>query len=89
MWYGMDLLIDTYGTFIGATGERITLSMPGPLPPVPKGRTRRPKDALTNRTRIKKEYPIRRLDKIVILRPSSISMHAVELALEHEEDIVA
>ena len=38
--------------------------------------------------RITKEYPIRRLSKIVILRPSSISTHAVKLALEHEVDIV-
>ena len=84
----MDLLIDTYGTFIGATGERITLSLPGPLPPLPPGRKRRVKGALAARKRIKKEYPIRRLEKIVILRPSSISMRAVELALEHEVDIV-
>lgn len=84
----MDLLIDTYGTFIGATGERIVLSVPGPLPPIPEGRKRRPKGALANRKRIRKEYPIRRLKKIVILRPSSISMHAVQLALEYEVDIV-
>lgn len=84
----MDLLIDTYGTFIGTTGERITISLPGPLPPVPPGRKRRRKGALAFRKRTKKEYPIRRLKKIVILRPSSISMHAVQLALEHEVDIV-
>ncbi len=29
----MDLLVDTYGTFIGATGERITISLPGPVLP--------------------------------------------------------
>ena len=51
----MDLLIDTYGTFIGSTGERIVLRLPG------KGKKR-----------IAKEYPIRRINKIVILRPSSI-----------------
>lgn len=67
----MDLLIDTYGTFIGSTGERIVLRLPG------KGKKR-----------IAKEYPIRRINKIVILRPSSISTHAVKLALEHEVDIV-
>jgi CRISPR-associated protein Cas1 len=83
----MDLLIDTYGTFIGATGERITISLPGPKPPLPKGKKRR-KSSLPKKPRIKKEYPIRRLNKIVILRPSSISMHAVQLALEHEVDIV-
>ena len=64
----MDLLIDTYGTFIGATGERIALKFP--------------------KTKRKKEYAIRRLKKIVILRPSSISMHAVKLALDHDVDIV-
>lgn len=35
-----------------------------------------------------REYPARRLDKIVILRPSSISTGAVELAIEHGIDIV-
>lgn len=69
----MDLLIDTYGTYIGCTGERVVLRLPS------KSR---------NRKRITKEYPIRRLKKIVILRPSSISTHAVKLALEHEVDIV-
>ncbi len=64
----MDLLIDTYGTFIGSTGERIALRFP--------------------KTKKRKEYPIRRLNKIVILRPSSISTHAVRLAIEHEVDIV-
>lgn len=67
----MDLLIDTYGTYIGSTGERLVLRLPA------KGKKRS-----------KKEYPIRRLKKIVILRPSSISTHAVRLALEHEVDIV-
>lgn len=67
----MDLLVDTYGTFIGCTGERLVLKLPQ------KGGKRR-----------SKEYPIRRLKKIVILRPSSISTHAVKLALEHEVDIV-
>ncbi len=38
--------------------------------------------------RLTKEYSIRRLKKIVILRPSSISTHAVKLALEHDVDIV-
>ncbi|MDE2038291.1 MAG: hypothetical protein KGI69_03680 [Patescibacteria group bacterium] len=53
----MDLLIDTYGTRIGATGERIKPSFPN--------------------VKAGKEYPIRRLDKIVILRPASLTTHAV------------
>jgi CRISPR-associated protein Cas1 len=64
----MDLLIDTYGTKIGSTGERITLSFP--------------------KVKEKKEYPIRRVNKIVILRPASLTTNAVQLALEHEVDIV-
>lgn len=40
------------------------------------------------RSTMQKEYPIRRLEKIVILRPASITTHAVRLALEHEVDIV-
>ncbi len=63
-----DLLIDTYGTRIGSSGERIVLSFP--------------------HIKEKKEYPIRRLDKIVILRPASLTTHAVQLALEHDVDIV-
>lgn len=31
----------------------------------------------------KHEYPARRIEKIIILRPSSISTGAVQLALEH------
>lgn len=68
----MDLLIDAYGTFIGSTGERIVLRIPNGY----------------GKKRTKKEYPIRRLEKIVVLRPASISTHAVKLALEHEVDIV-
>ena len=64
----MDLFIDTYGTRIGASGERIVLSFP----------------KITER----KEYPIRRVKKIVILRPASLTTHAVRLALEHDVDIV-
>jgi CRISPR-associated protein Cas1 len=64
----MDLLIDTYGTRIGASGERIVLSFP--------------------KTKEKKEYPVRRIDKIAILRPASLSTNAVQLALEHDIDIV-
>jgi CRISPR-associated protein Cas1 len=64
----MDLLIDTYGTRIGASGERIVLSFP--------------------KAKEKKEYPIRRLDKIAILRPASLTTDAVQLALEHDVDIV-
>lgn len=71
----MDLFIDTYGTYIGCTGERIVLGLPA-------------KDKDGKKKRLKKEYPIRRLSKIVILRPSSISTHAVKLALEHDVDIV-
>ena len=36
----------------------------------------------------KKEYPIRRVEKIVILRPASLTTNAVQLALEHDVDIV-
>ena len=39
-------------------------------------------------TKLKKEYPIRRLAKIVILKPAAITTHAVKLALEHDVDIV-
>ncbi|MDE1975121.1 MAG: CRISPR-associated endonuclease Cas1 [Patescibacteria group bacterium] len=63
-----DLLIDTYGTKIGCSGERIVLSFP--------------------KVEEKKEYPIRRLDKIVVLRPASLTTNAVQLALEHDVDIV-
>jgi CRISPR-associated protein Cas1 len=71
----MDLIIDTYGTCIGSTGERIVLGLPA-------------RDKNGRKKRVKKEYPVRRLNKIVILRPSSISTHAVKLALEHDIDIV-
>ena len=64
----MDLLIDSYGTKVGCSGERIVLSFPG--------------------IKEKKEYPIRRIDKIVILRPAALTTHAVKLALEHDVDIV-
>lgn len=63
----MDLLVNTYGTRIRSSGERIVLFLPD---------------------KTKKQYAIRRLDKIIILRPSSISTHAVQLALEHDVDIV-
>lgn len=63
-----DLLIDTYGTKVGSSGERIVLSFPN--------------------VKEKKEYPIRRLSKIAILRPATITTHAVRLALEHDVDIV-
>ena len=52
------------------------------------GRTARPRFPSKTKKRIVKEYPILRINKIVILRPSSISMHAVKLALEHDVDIV-
>lgn len=64
----MDLLIDTFGTRIGCSGERIILSFP--------------------KIKEKKEYPIRRVSKIVILRPASLTTNAVQLALEHDVDIV-
>lgn len=40
------------------------------------------------RSKEKQEYPARRIEKIIILRPSSISTGAVQLALEHDIDIV-
>lgn len=64
----MDLLVNTYGTRIRRSGERLVLAFP--------------------RTGKKIEYPARRVEKIVILRPSSISTGAVELALEHSIDVV-
>ncbi len=64
----MDLLIDTYGTKIGATGERIALTFPN--------------------VKEKKEYPIHRIDKILILRAGSLSTDAAKLALDHDVDIV-
>jgi len=63
-----DLLIDTYGTKIGSSSDRIILSFPN--------------------VKEKKEYPIRRLDKIVVLRPASLTTNAVQLALEHDIDIL-
>lgn len=65
----MDLLINTFGTRIRSSGERIVLVFPKKSEP-------------------RKEYPARRLEKIIILRPSSISMGAVALALEHGIDVV-
>ena len=48
----MDLLINTFGTRIRSTGERIVLALPG------------------DKTKYKKkEYPVRTLEKIIILRP--------------------
>ena len=64
----MDLLINTYGTRIRSSGERIILVFP--------------------RNNEKKEYSIHRIEKIIILRPSSITTNAVQLALEHDVDIV-
>ncbi len=55
----MDILIDTYGTRIGASGERIVLSFP--------------------KVKEKKEYPIRRVEKIMILRPASLTTHDVDI----------
>ncbi|MFQ5648133.1 MAG: CRISPR-associated endonuclease Cas1 [Candidatus Aenigmatarchaeota archaeon] len=39
------------------------------------------------KTKTKKEFPARKLSKIIVLRPSSISTGAVSLALEHDVDI--
>lgn len=64
----MDLLIDTFGTKIGSTGERIVLSFP--------------------KIKEKREYPINRVSKIVILRPASLTTNAVQLALNNDVDIV-
>jgi CRISPR/Cas system-associated endonuclease Cas1 len=64
----MDLLINTYGTRIRRSGERIVLWFP--------------------RTNTKREFAARRVEKIIILRPSSISTGAVQLALDHDIDIV-
>lgn len=63
-----DLLINTFGTRVRSSGERIMLVFP--------------------KTAEKKEYPARRIEKIIILRPSSISTGAVQLAIEHGIDIV-
>ena len=67
----MDLLINTFGTRIRSSGERIVLALP-----------------VTAKYKMKKEYPIRALEEIIILRPSSISTGAVQLALEAGVDIV-
>jgi CRISPR-associated protein Cas1 len=64
----MDLLINTYGTRIRSSGERIVLVFPT--------------------TKKRKEYSVHRIKKIIILRPSSISTEAVQLALENDIDIV-
>jgi len=85
----MDLIIDAYGTYVGASGERIVLGLPvKPNPNEPKRKRRKRGEGKAPLRRIKKEYPIRRLEKIVILRPASISTHAVKLAIEHDVDIV-
>jgi CRISPR-associated protein Cas1 len=36
----------------------------------------------------KKEYPVRRIEKIIVSTPASITTHAVKLAIEHDVDIV-
>ena len=68
----MDLRINTFGTRIRCSRERIVLAVPG------------------NKAKYKmqKEYPVRALEKIIILRPSSISTGAVQLALEAGVNIV-
>ncbi|MES2023890.1 MAG: CRISPR-associated endonuclease Cas1 [Patescibacteria group bacterium] len=67
----MDLLINIYGTKVSCTKERIVLSFPKT-----KGISRK-----------KEEYPIRQIEKIIIIRASSITMHAVKLALDNDVDI--
>ena len=67
----MDLLINVYGTKISCIKERIVLSFPKV-----KGISRK-----------KEEYPIRQIKKITIIRPSSVTMNAVKLALEYDVDI--
>jgi len=64
----MDLIITIYGTKISCTKERIVLSFPKT-----KGTSRK-----------KEEYPIRQINRIIIVRASSITMHAVKLALEYD-----
>src|ERR1043165_9672426 len=64
----MDLLVNTYGTRIRSSGERIVLFQPT--------------------TGKRKEYPARQIEKIVILRPSSLFVGAVQLAIEFNIDIV-
>lgn len=84
----MDLIIDAYGTYIGASGERIVLALPSKRKTAKIKTGRRKRGERAPKKRIKKEYPIRRLEKILILRPASISTHAVKLAIENEVDIV-
>ncbi|HVO28789.1 MAG TPA: CRISPR-associated endonuclease Cas1 [Candidatus Paceibacterota bacterium] len=85
----MDLIIDAYGTYIGASGERIVLGLPvKPGQNVSKRKRRKRGEGRAPLKRVKKEYPIRRLEKIIILRPASISTHAVKLAIENDVDIV-
>lgn len=86
----MDLIIDAYGTYIGASGERIVLALPAKTAQKTKEPTKRKRirGFVRVKKRIKKEYPIRRLEKIIILRPASISTHAVKLAIENDVDIV-
>jgi CRISPR/Cas system-associated endonuclease Cas1 len=67
----MDLLINTFGTRIRSSGERIVLALPSDKA----------------NYKMKKEYPIRTLEKITFLRPSSSSTGAVQLALEGGVDI--
>ena len=67
----MDLLINIYGTKISCTKERIVLTFP----------------KIKKVSRKKEEYPIRQVQKITIIRASSITMHAVKLALEYDVDI--
>lgn len=64
----MDLVINTYGTRIRSTSERLVLTIP--------------------KRKEKKEYSVRKIEKIIILVSSSISSDAVQLALEHDIDIV-
>ncbi len=67
----MDLLINIFGTKISCTKERIVLTFP----------------KIKGMLRKKEEYPIRQVQKITIIRASSITMHAVKLALDYDVDI--
>jgi hypothetical protein len=53
----MDLLINAFGTRIHSSGERFVLALPGG----------------NAKYKTKKEYPVRALEKIIILHPSPIS----------------
>jgi CRISPR-associated protein Cas1 len=67
----MELVIDAYGTKIRGSGERIIIDIP----------KQKNKDSET------REYPASHLEKIIIMRPASLTTQAVELALKYNIDI--